>query len=319
MFIIVNTFHYNKQKDVSKMKNAVLKKAFFADISLLLVAIIWGGGFIAAKIALSSVTPLYLLSFRFLCSGIILGIVFFSKIIKIDKKSLLSGIILGVCLYFGQTLQTVGLKYTTAGKQSFLTASYTIIVPFISWLLTKKRPDIYSILSGFLTLLGIGLLSLQQNLSISYGDSLTLMFAAVFAFQIVLIGIYAKDINPVHLTTIQLLTAGTLTLVSALIFEPNIKFVNQESVMGILYLVIFNTTIAFLVQNIAQKYTSDTHTSIIISLESVFGCFLSILLMGEVFTGRMVAGCILIFIAVILSKAKNKIFNFKYIFSKPSF
>lgn len=300
------------------MENAIRKKALLADIALLLVAIIWGGGFIAAKIALFSVTPFYLLSFRFLCSGLILGIVFFNKMRKIDKKSLLSGIILGVLLYIGQTFQTVGLKYTTAGKQSFLIASYTIVVPFISWLLTKSKPDIYSVLSGFLTLIGIGLISLQQNLSIGYGDSLTLIFAAVFAFQIVIIGIYARNIDPIHLTTVQLLTAGTLTLISALIFEPNIKFINHQSIMGILYLVIFNTTIAFLVQNIAQKYTSDTHTSIIISLESVFGSFLAILIMGEVFTKKMIIGCVLIFLAVILSKAKNKIFNLKYIFQKSN-
>lgn len=298
------------------MENITRKKALFADITLLLVAIIWGGGFIAAKIALSSVTPFYLLSFRFLCSGLLLGIVFFNRMLKIDRRSLVSGIILGVFLYVGQTFQTVGLKYTTAGKQSFLIASYTIVVPFISWLLTKNKPDIYSILSGFLTLIGIGFISLQQNLSIGYGDSLTLMFAVVFAFQIVLIGIYARNIDPIHLTTTQLLTAGTLTLISALIFEPNIKFINSQSIMSISYLVIFNTTIAFLVQNIAQKYTSDTHTSIIISLESVFGCFLAILIMGEVFTKKMIIGCILIFLAVILSKVKDKIFNFKYIFQK---
>jgi Permeases of the drug/metabolite transporter (DMT) superfamily len=232
--------------------------------------------------------------------------------LKIDRRSLLSGIILGVLLYIGQTFQTVGLKYTTAGKQSFLIASYTIVVPFISWLLTKNKPDIYSVLSGFLTLIGIGFISLQQNLSIGYGDSLTLMFAIVFAFQIVVIGIYARNIDPIHLTTIQLLTAGTLTLISALLFEPNIEFINHQSIIGISYLVIFNTTIAFLVQNIAQKYTSDTHTSIIISLESVFGCFLAILIMGEVFTKKMIIGCILIFLAVILSKVKDKKFNFDY-------
>ncbi len=288
------------------MKNTMAKKALLADISLLLVAIIWGGGFIAAKVALVTVTPFYLLSFRFLCSGLLLGAIFFNKMKKIDKKSVLSGVVLGLFLYTGQTLQTVGLKYTTPGKQAVLIASYTVLVPFISWLLTKKRPNILSVLSGVLILIGIGFLSLQENLSISYGDSLTLLFAVVFAFQIVLIGIYARNIDAIHLTTVQLLTAGTLTLISALIFDPNIKSINHEGMLGILYLVIFNTTIAFLVQNIAQKYTSDTHTSIIISLESVFGCLLSMLLIGEVFTQKMIIGCILIFVAVILSKAKIK-------------
>ena len=293
------------------MKNVADRKALIADISLLLVALIWGGGFIAAKIALSCVTPFYLLAFRFMCSGLLLVAIFFKKISKIDKKSILSGIVLGIILYVGQTLQTIGLKYTDAGRQAFLIASYTVLVPFISWMLTKKKPTILSILSGFLTLIGIGLLSLQQSLSLTYGDTLTLLFAIMFAFQIVFIGLYAKNIDPIHLTTIQLLTAGTLASISALIFEQTIEFINYQSMTGILYLVIFNTTIAFLVQNIAQKYTSDTHTSIIISLEAIFGCFLSIIILGEVFTKRMFIGSILIFIAVILSQASNKILNFK--------
>lgn len=291
-------------------------KALMADIALLIVAIIWGGGFIAGKIALFTMTPFYLLSFRFLCSGLLLGIIFFKKMKTIDRKSVISGIILGLSLYIGQTLQTIGLKYTTAGKQAFLLASYTIIVPFISWIIVKKKPDIYSFLAGLLTLIGIGLLSLQGGLSISYGDSLSLMFAVVFAFQIVLIGIYVKNINPIHLTTVQLLIAGTLTLISALIFEPSIKSVTTDAVLSIGYLVIFNTTIAFLVQNIAQKYTSDTHASIIISLESVFGFLLSVILMKELVTLRMILGCVLIFTAVIISKTKNKFFNLKHVSKK---
>ncbi|MEY8764140.1 MULTISPECIES: DMT family transporter [Clostridium] len=285
------------------MKNIRGRESLIADISLLMVALIWGGGFIAAKVALLSITPFYLLSFRFLCSGVILYLIFFKKMMRIDKKSLVAGITLGLVLFAGQTFQTVGLKYTTAGKQAFLTASYAAIVPFVSWLVNKKTPNIYAVLAGFLTLIGIGFLSLRQNISISFGDSLTLLFTVVYSFQIVLIGIYGrKGINPIHLTTIQLLSAGVFTFMGALMFEPPVHAVDNKGIMGVLYLVIFNTTIAFLVQNIAQKYTSDTHASIILSLESVFGCFLSVLLLGEVFTKRMIVGCIIIFVAVILSK-----------------
>ena len=295
------------------METLVKKKNLVADISLLLVALIWGGGFIAAKVALSSITPFYLLSFRFLCSGLLITVIFFSTMKKIDRKTIFPGIILGIFLYTGQTLQTVGLQYTTAGKQSFLVASYTILVPFVSWALIKKKPTANSVLAGLLTLVGIGLLSLQQNLSIGYGDSLTLLFAIIFAFQIVVIGFYVTNYNPIQLTAIQLLIAGSLSLVSALIFEPNISNVNHASFWGILYLIIFNTTIAFLVQNIAQKYTSDTHASIIISLESVFGSLLSVILIGEVFTKKMIIGCVIIFIAVILSKINIESCRLKYI------
>ena len=106
-----------------------------------------------------------------------------------------------------------------------------------------------------------------------------------------------------------MLTAGIFASTSALIFEPSIKFIDNQSMLGILYIVIFNTTIAFLVQNVAQKYTSDTRASIIISLEALFACLLAILLLGEVFTTKMILGAILIFIAVGLPKVSSVAFN----------
>ncbi len=288
------------------MTNQETKRILFADMALLLVAIIWGGGFIAAKIALYSVTPLYLLSFRFIFSGLILGILFFHKVRKIDRKSLRSGMLLGVLLYIGQTLQTIGLNHTTAAKQSFLVATYTIMVPFLSWILNKKKPHVSSVLAGVLTCIGIGLLSLQRDLTMGFGDSLTLGFAALFALQIVLIGIYAKHIDPVHLTMIQLLTAGILSAMSALVFEPRLSTIDNRALLSIGYLVIFNTAMAFLVQNIAQRYTSDTHASIIISLEALFGSVLAVLLLGEVFTGKMMIGATFILMAVMISKVLGK-------------
>lgn len=293
------------------MTNLISKKSL-ADSSLLLVAIIWGGGFVASKVALSSVTPFYLLSLRFLCSGLLIAAIFFKKMKKIDRKSILAGVILGIFLFSGQTLQTVGLQYTTAGKQAFLVASYTVLVPFVSWLFTKKKPTVNSVLAGLLTLVGIGLLGLNENFSISFGDGLTLLYAVVFAVQIVFIGIYVKNVNPIHLTVVQFLTAGVFTLISALIFEPSIASVTHESIMGIIYLVILNTALAFLIQNIAQKYTSDTHTSIILCLQSVFGCILSVILIGDVFTKKMIIGCVIIFVAVILSEINISPHSSKY-------
>ena len=130
-----------------------------------------------------------------------------------------------------------------------------------------------------------------------------------YIFSLASAGIYAKNVDPIKLTTIQLLTAGIFASTSALIFEPSIKFIDNQSMLGILYIVIFNTTIAFLVQNVAQKYTSDTRASIIISLEALFACLLAILLLGEVFTTKMILGAILIFIAVGLPKVSSVAFN----------
>ena len=71
--------------------------------------------------------------------------------------------------------------------------------------------------------------------------------------------------------------------------------------------------LAFVVQNVAQKYTTSTHTAIILCLESVFGCILSVIMLHEIFTSKMVLGCLTIFLAIITTETKWKFLNFKKI------
>ena len=130
------------------------KKSLYADISLMLVAIIWGTGFVVTKNALDNMTPYYILAFRFLISTLLLGIISFKKLKKITKKELSAGIIIGLFLFFGFATQTVGLKYTTVGKQSFITATNVVMVPFMYWLISKKKPNNYEMFGALLCFVG---------------------------------------------------------------------------------------------------------------------------------------------------------------------
>lgn len=285
-----------------KTKNTAL----LADIALFFVAILWGGGFIAGKAALTTLTPTVILAFRFLGSALVMFLIFHKRMKHIPKNTWRAGIVLGIFMFVGFTVQTVALDYTTAGKQAFLIASYTVIVPFISWFLTKQKPGMFAIVAGILTLIGVGILCLNNNLTIQLGDGLSLLFAIIFGTQIVVIGIFAKNTDMVQFTTIQMFTAGIIASVVSVFFAPRPVFVSREALEGVLYLIIFCTAVAFTVQNVAQKYTSDTHTSILLSLESLFGVFMSVLLLGEVFTPRMAIGSAFIFAAVFISKLEKK-------------
>lgn len=282
------------------------KKALQADLALLLVAMLWGGGFIAGKVALNSFQPFTLLSIRFLGSAFIMGIVFHKKMKYIPKHTWFSGMVIGIFMFVGMAAQATGLKYTTASKQAFLVASYTVFVPFLSWLITKKKPSIYAFVAGAMTLCGIGVLSLTSDLTIQFGDALSLLFALIFGAQIVYIGIFVRNVDMVQFTVVQLITGGVLEGIAAVFLESPIKTVTVDSLMGLLYLLVPSTIIAFTVQNIAQKYTSDTHTSIILSLESVFGVLFAVLLLGEQFTLRMGIGAVIIFCAVLLSNFEKR-------------
>lgn len=282
------------------------KRTLLAEIALLFTTLIWGGGFVAVKDALNSITPLYMMAVRFLLASILMGLVFFKTIKKTTKRDILHGSIVGVFLFTGFATQTIGLQYTTVGKQAFLTALYVVIIPFLVWAVEKKRPDMYSIFSTILALSGIGFLNLTDGfkLSMNFGDWLTLICSVFFAAHIVAISHFAKKSNPIILSVTQMLFTGVLSLISAILFEPKFNGISKGAFVSIFYLVVFSTMLAFLIQNIAQKYAHPNHVGVILCLESVFGAILSVIILHEVFTSHMVLGCIAIFIAIVISETK---------------
>ncbi|WMM25141.1 DMT family transporter [Tissierella sp. MB52-C2] len=280
------------------------KKTLYADLSLLLVAIIWGSGFVVTKNALDHVTPYYLLFFRFIAATIILSIVFFKKIKEASKQDIKAGIIIGLFLFAAFATQTVGLQYTEAGKQAFITATNVVMVPFIYWIISKKRPDKFDLAAAFLCLVGIGILSLNDDLTMGYGDILTLLCAVMFALHISSTGYFAKELDPYVITIVQFLVASILSLIFALLFEGTNIELGSNTIFPILYLAIFSTMTAFLIQTVAQKYTSSTHAAIILSLEAVFGSTFSIIFLKEPLTIRFFIGCVAILMSVITSETK---------------
>ncbi|QQY79574.1 drug/metabolite transporter (DMT)-like permease [Keratinibaculum paraultunense] len=288
------------------MKN---KNSLFADISLLLVAVIWGSGFVVTKNALDHITPYYLLACRFMISSILMLIVFFKRVKKVKLEDLKAGFIIGIFLFGGFATQTVGLKYTTAGKQAFITATNVVMVPFIYWGISKKKPDIYEVIAAILCFVGIGILSFESNLQFGYGEFLTFICAIFFALHISAIGYFAKDHDPVLLSIIQMFVAGILSIIFVLIFESNVESITKDSIFPILYLSIFSTLIAFLIQNVAQKYTSSTHAAIILSLEALFGGIMSLIFLKEPFTLRFLIGSLSIFISIITTETKWAFFK----------
>lgn len=288
------------------MENMNKKKSLLADMSLLLVAIVWGIGFIISKNALDYMDPIYLMFLRFTLSSVLMVIIFWKKLLKIKIKDLEAGVIIGLFLFLGFLFQTVGLQYTTVSKQAFITASNVVMVPFILWFIIKKSPDIYEIVSAILCFIGIGILSLEGSMTMGLGEGLTLICAVFFALHIISIGYYSKKHDPILLTILQFAVAAILSFLVAIILKVEFTSITKEIAKSMLYLSIVSTILAFGIQNVAQKYTTSTHAAIILSLESVFGSLFSVLLLSETFTLKLFLGCIIIFLAVITAETKWK-------------
>jgi drug/metabolite transporter (DMT)-like permease len=283
------------------------------EIALTIVAIIWGSGFVASAVSLEHFTPYQILAIRFLVGVLLLILVFFKKLKMIKKSTIIKGSIIGFFLYLAFALQTVGLQYTTPSKNAFLTAVNVVIVPFIAFFIYKRKMDKFELFGSLLAITGVGIISLKLTSEVNLGDLLTLFCAVGFAFHIFYTAQFVKNEDPILLTIIQMATAAILGLI-VVIFKGETSFsMNVEGVSNVLYLGVFSTTIAFLLQTFAQKYTTETNAAIILSTEALWGMVFSIILLSEVITIKMIMGAILILIAIIISETKFNFFKKKTI------
>ncbi|SDN13341.1 Permease of the drug/metabolite transporter (DMT) superfamily [Psychrobacillus sp. OK028] len=282
------------------------------EIGLILVAIIWGSGFVASAVSLEHFTPYQILVIRFLVGIILLSFVFFKKLKNIKKSTIIKGSIIGVFLYLAFALQTVGLVYTTPSKNAFITAVNVVIVPLIAFFIFKRKMDKFEFFGALLAIIGIGVLSLKLSGGVNFGDFLTLLCAVAFAFHIIYTAMFVKNEDPVLLTVVQMAVATVLGFIVVL-FKGETHFeASFEGVTAVLYLGIISTTIAFLLQTVAQKYTNETKAAIILSTEAFWGMVFSIIILSEVLTGKMVIGATLILVAIIISETKLVFFKRDY-------
>jgi drug/metabolite transporter (DMT)-like permease len=285
------------------------KTGLLAGAGLLFATILWGGGFVAVKDSLDIIPPIYMIAIRFALAGIFLNAIFFRKLRQMTRSTLRTGIILSFFLFLAYAFQTVGCVYTTAGKNAFLTTIYVILVPFIAWVFSKRNPGAHVFIAATLAVAGIGLLSLNDDLSINKGDILTLVCGFWYAVHIVFIARFTQKNNedPITLTILQMIFCSVFAWLFAPFYDgpfPVEAVTTPRPVLSLLYMGIFPSGIAFLLQNIGQKHLSPSTAALLLSTESVFGAIFSAILLSETMNPRMIFGCCLLFLAVILSETK---------------
>lgn len=276
-------------------------KKWLAIGGLILVTIIWGGGFVASDMALESMSPFQIMTVRFFLAVVLMGLISIKSLKGIKKEEVRAGALMGIALFAAFALQIIGLQYTTPSKNAFLTALNVVIVPFIAFVILKKKIGVKGIIGAFMSVAGVALLSLNGDLTVSLGDGLTLLCAVGFAFQIFFTGEFVKKYRATVLNFVQMATAFVLSVVSMFCFGETNFQVTSKGWLSVLYLGVISTTVCYLLQTASQKYVDETKSAIILSMESVFGTLFSIIILHEVITPRMVVGCIIILAAVIIS------------------
>jgi drug/metabolite transporter (DMT)-like permease len=273
-----------------------------AMLGLMTTAMIWGSTFPAGKYALEYMSPFYLMAFRFFIAFAVMAVIFRKEIFSVQLKDLKGGVIAGLFLGLGYASQIYGLQFTTAGKQSFLAGAYVVVVPFITWIVFKKSPSIKAYIGAAICFWGIGMITLTESLTIGLGDSITLISSAFYGGHIVVTGYYALKQNAAVFTATQFAVGGALALAFALMFSPPPVLEWNKGMLAIIYLAVFGSFVAYYLQTVCQRYVKPSVTSLILSLEAVFGCLLSLALLGDVFTLKMAIGAAAMLAAIWISE-----------------
>lgn len=283
-----------------------MKKELLGKGMLLMAALIWGSSFVIMKSAVDFITPFTLLFIRFTLSTIFMSCLFFKKIKKIKKEDFKGGFLAGLALFSAFSIQTFGLRLTTPGKNAFLTAVYCTIVPLLSWFVFKKKPEKSQVYAALLCFVGVGFVSLDSSLKMNLGDLYTLIGGFLYAIHIIVCEKAMKKTSPIIITVLQFAFAAVLSLGASFLFEDLslIYRIDSSIYLQILYLAFFATTLCYLFQNVGQSWVNENIAALLLSLESVFGVFFSILLKKETLTLQIVLGFIIIFLSVFVSETK---------------
>lgn len=277
-----------------------------AILGLIFVTVVWGGGFPMSEMALETMEPFQIMVVRFFLATVCMGLLSIRQLKTVTRGEIKAGFLMGCALFAGFGLQIIGLQYTTAPKNAFLTATNVVIVPFIAFVIYRKQVSAKKLLGAVLAIVGVGILSLKNNFTLSLGDLLTLLCAVGFAFQIFLTSEFVGKYRVAILNMVQMATAFGFSLLSLFAFGQAQFAPSEKSIMSVLYLGLISTSLSYFIQTTCQKYVDETKAAIILSMESVFGTLFSIWLLEEPVTLKMTFGCLIILVAVLLASTADR-------------
>lgn len=295
------------------------KQQITADVSLLLVTFIWGSTFVLVQNAVALLEPFTFNGVRFGLAGLFLiaWLFIFNKNVlsSMNKKLLLSGVIMGAWLFAGYALQTFGLLYTTSSKAGFITGLSVVLVPLFGFLFLKETPKRFAVFGVGVATIGLYLLTLGDSLALNFGDILVFFCAISFAAHIVVTGKYTPLYSTILLTTVQIFTVSVLSSISAVLFEDwqrafdSDVIGNADVFSALIICSIFATALALLAQTNFQKFTTPTRVALIFAMEPVFAAMTGYFWADERLGSKALLGCMLIFIGMILAELPQKAFD----------
>ncbi len=291
-----------------------MTKQFKAELAILSITLVWGSSFIIMKNISADIPAYAYLTLRFAVAGLVMFLIFNKHLKNITKKTLWSGILVGFTIYCGMILQVIGLKTTSASNSAFITGLNVVMVPIISATLLKKKPPLNAVIGVVLATFGLFALKGFTG-QWRIGDTLTLLCAVCFAFQIIFIDKYAQDVHIYQFATVQMFAAAIFCGLTWILMgtwgNPEPIVFSREVILTVLYTGVLGTAFAYGVQTVAQKYTTPTRTALLLTFEPVFGALFALIVpnaqgVTETLTIQTFLGCLLIFSGMVVTELKFK-------------
>ena len=286
-----------------------------ADLTLLVVAIFWGSAFVAQRVA-GQMGSVYLFNgLRYLlASAVVLpfalranrgtGSTHQDSTIRLPREQYQWMLIAGFVLCLGSALQQLGVVYTTAGNAGFITSLYVVLVPVVLFTIWHEKAHWLSILAVFLAVMGAFFLSTEGRFGVRLGDVIEFASALFWTLHVIILGKYASKFDAISFSLGQLLICGFINLIVGLFVEKSLPL-SLPLLGAIAYTSFFSLGLCYTLQVWAQKHTPPADAALILSLESVFAVLSGWLFLDERLAGIQIFGCILIFVAVLLSQFKE--------------
>jgi drug/metabolite transporter (DMT)-like permease len=285
------------------------KQHLKSDLLFLLSAVIWGFAFVAQRMGMDHVGPFTFNGIRFFLGAMVLVPFIYRNRKNRPKASVqirnqrlaLYGGLAGLAIFAGASFQQVGLVYTTAGKAGFITGLYVVIVPIMG-LLWGQRTHAGTWGGALMAAAGMYLLSVNEDLTISFGDLLELIGAVLWACHIHLIGWLSPKTDALQLAFLQFMVCAVASLMAALVVETASLAAIAAAALPIIYGGALSVGVAYTLQVVAQRHAHPAHAAILLSLEAVFAAVGGWLVLGEVMSGRGIVGCSLMFMGMLMSQ-----------------
>ena len=277
-----------------------------ANFLMLIVTMCWGSSYLFMKMGLDSFQGFNLIALRFGIAFILAGAVFYKRLIRINFKTFFYGFILGSILFLVISVVTIGLKFTSISNAGFLFSLSVVFVPLLLAIFFRKKPGKKVVFGLCVSITGIALLTLNNELKINSGDYLIILGAIFYAIQIIVTDKLTKNVDSITLGILQLGVAGAWGMLFSFIFENPHLPSTTEAWVSIMALSILCSAIGFIGQAVAQKHTTPTHTGLIFSLEPVFAALFAFIFVAETLPAKGYLGAILILIGVLTAKINFK-------------